>query len=169
MLKSSLTENLIDLTRAEDLTEDQFVQCYTETQRERDLITKLKGPGAHLLEGPRGVGKSTLLKQAELELDKCYRRDKILGVYVNFKASLMVESGRSDIGYSPFLWWVVAKLLDAFYKKCKTLSILTSDEIGNRYKKLLGIPVASTESELERIISDLQLLLNQKEARLPED
>lgn len=96
-------ENLIDLARAEDFSDEQFLKCYTETERERDIVTKLKGPGAHLIEGPRGVGKSTLLKKAELELDSTYINGKALAVYVNFKASLLVDTGPNEIGYNPFL------------------------------------------------------------------
>ncbi len=152
-------ENLIDLARAEDFTDDaQFLECFTETDRERDIIERLKGPGAHLLEGPRGVGKSSLLKKTELELDEEYGASKILAVYVNFKASLLVGTGPDDIGYDPFLCWVAAKVLDAFYKKCRKLQLLTSDEIGDRYKRLLGIHSSWTSSSLERVIHDLQSL-----------
>lgn len=152
-------ENLIDLARAEDFTDDdQFLNCFTETERKRDLIERLKGPGAHLLEGPRGVGKSSLLKKAELELDESYTDSKILAVYVNFKASLLVETGSSELGYDPFLCWVAAKVLDAFYKKCRKLQILTSEEIGDRYRRVLGITSVWTSSSLERIIHDLQSL-----------
>ena len=149
-------ENLIDLARAEDFSEEQFINCYTETERERDLVDKLKGPGAHLIEGPRGVGKSTLLKKAEIELDEAYNANKILAVYVNFKASLLVDSGPSEIGYSPFLCWVAAKLLDSLYKKCRKLQVLTSNDIGERYQRLLGISNSATASDLEEIVRDLQ-------------
>ena len=146
-MPNSVTESLIDLARAEDFSDDQFVSCYTETERERDLVEKLKGPGAHLLEGPRGVGKSTLLKKAT---------DKILAVYVNFKASLLVDTGPSEIGYSPFLCWVAAKLLDSLYKKCRTLQVLTTNDIDERYQRLLGISNNATASGLEEIVRDLQ-------------
>ena len=68
-LNAEHDDNLIDLARAEDFTDEQFLNCFAETIRERDFINKLKGPGAHLLEGPRGVGKSSLMKKTELELD----------------------------------------------------------------------------------------------------
>lgn len=155
-MSNAVTESLIDLARAEDFSDDQFVSCYVETERERDLVEKLKGPGAHLLEGPRGVGKSTLLKKAELELDELYNTDKILAVYVNFKASLLVDTGPSEIGYSPFLCWVAAKLLDSFYKKCRSLQVLTTNDIDERYQRLLGISNNATASDLEEIVRDLQ-------------
>jgi len=157
-IKIEQVDNLIDLARAEDFTDAQFLSCFSETVRERDFIERLKGPGAHLLEGPRGVGKSSLLKKAELEIDESYLQMKILAVYVNFKASLLVETGPSDLGYDPFLCWVAAKVLDAFYKKCRKLQILTSDEIGDMYQRLLGIKPVWTSSVLERIILDLQNL-----------
>lgn len=153
---SSDNENLIELVRAEDFTEDQFIECFSETVKERDIINRLKGPGAHLLEGPRGVGKSSLLRKAELELDDEYSTTLVLSVYVNFKASMLVEAGTSSLGYNPFLCWVTAKLLEAFYKKCRKHQILSSDDISSRYHKLLGISKTASASELENVIKDLQ-------------
>jgi hypothetical protein len=152
------TDSLIDLARAEDFTDEQFLACFAETERERDFIERLKGPGAHLLEGPRGVGKSSLLKKAELELDERFSFNHVLGVYVNFKASLLVESGRSELGYDPFLCWVAAKILDAFYKKSRKLQFITSHDIDERYKRLLGVGPSWTASVLEENIRDLQSL-----------
>lgn len=151
-------KDLIELARAEDFTDEDFINCFTETDRERDIITKLKGPGAHLLEGPRGVGKSSLLKKAELELDDEFPHSKIVGVYVNFKASLLVESGSTHIGFDPFLCWVAAKVLDAFYKKCKKLQFIKSEEIGERYRRVFSLGQGWRASELEQNINDLQSL-----------
>jgi len=156
--RDTSTENFLDSARAEDFTDAQFLSCFAETPRERELIDRLKGPGAHLLEGPRGVGKSSLLKKTELEMDASYTQVKNLAVYVNFKASLLLETGIEDLGYNPFLCWVTAKVLDAFYKKCRKLQILTSDEIGERYRRLFGVNTIWSASNLERIISDLQSL-----------
>ena len=149
-------ENLIDLTRAEDFTDKQLTSCYSETDRERATLNKLKGAGAHLLEGPRGVGKSTLLKKAELELDDEFSQKKIMGVYVNFKSALLVDANSEDIHYNPFICWVVAKIMDSFYRKARSLHVLTSQDIGERYNRLLGISSTSTAKELEDIINDLR-------------
>ncbi len=153
------TDDLIDLARAEDFTDEQFIRCFTETSRERDIIEKLKGPGAHLLEGPRGVGKSSLLKKAELEMDENFETTRMIAVYVNFKASLLVETGTREIGFDPFLCWITTKVLDAFNKKCRKLQILTSDEISDRYRRLFGITTTWTSSNLEDFIRDLQSLI----------
>lgn len=151
--------SLIDLARAEDFTDDeQFLNCFTETSRERDIIEKLKGPGAHLLEGPRGVGKSSLLRKAELELDSKFSQDRVLGIYVNFKASLLVETGARELGYDPFLCWIAAKVLDSFYKKCRKLGFVTSEQIGEKYRRLLAVESSWDVASLERNIRDLQSL-----------
>lgn len=155
---ASTDTNLIDLARAEDFTDEDFKRTFTETALERDVIDKLKGPGAHLLEGPRGVGKSTLLKQAEFELDEDFAANRKLAVYVNFKASLLVETGTGDLGYDPFLCWVAAKVLDAFQKKCRKLQLLASDEIDARYRRHFGVTSSWNASDLESSVRDLQSL-----------
>ncbi len=151
-------QNLIDLARAEDFTDEDFERTFAETGRDRLIIDRLKGPGAHLLEGPRGVGKSTLLKKAELELDSAFQTTRTLGVYVNFKASLLVETGTPALGYDPFMCWVAAKVLDAFYKKARKVQLLTTDEITDRYRRHFGIGGAWSARNLESNIRDLQSL-----------
>lgn len=151
-------DNFIDLARAEDFTNEDLLKCFTETSRERDLIERIKGPGAHLLEGPRGIGKSTLLKKAELELDEEFPTQRTLGVYVNFKAALLVDTGANDIGYNPFLCWIVAKVLDAFYKKSRLLNAIPSQQIKDKYENLFGISKSETGTSLEATVRDLQTL-----------
>jgi hypothetical protein len=152
-------ENLIDLARAEDfVTDEQFLDCFAETKRERELIDKLKGPGAHLLEGPRGVGKSSLLKKAELELDAAFPKDKVLSVYVSFKASLLIEGAQTSLKTNPFAAWIAAKVLDAFYKKCRKLGLANSETIAEKYRELLSVGPSWDQSLLERVIADLQAL-----------
>jgi DNA polymerase III delta prime subunit len=149
---------LIDIIRAEEFTEEQFKECFAETPRERDIIEKLKGPGAHLLEGPRGVGKSSLMRKTELELDDEFQRNRSIGVYVNFKASLRVQPNYPGLGFDPFLCWVAAKILDALYKKCKQLGFLQPHLITERYKRLLAVDASWNPASLERTIQDLQSL-----------
>ena len=151
-------ENLLDTARTEDLSDQQFLRCFAETDREREIIGKLKGAGAHLLEGPRGVGKSSLLKKAELELDLEFHKSHVVGVYVSFKASLLVESGNGELGYDPFLCWVAAKVLDGFLKKCRTLQFLTTEEISSRYSRLFSVSTGWSASSLEALVRDLQTL-----------
>jgi DNA polymerase III delta prime subunit len=150
--------SLIDLIRAEEFTEEEFIKCFSETRRERDVIEKLKGSGAHLLEGPRGLGKSSLLRKTELELDDEFQKTRSLGVYVNFKASLRVQPNYPGLEFNPFLCWVTAKILDALYKKCKRLSIIQSNLIIEKYRRLLSVGPSWSPASLERTIQDLQSL-----------
>lgn len=151
--------DLIDLTRAEDFPSDnEFLRCFAEAPEEKAIIDKLGGPGAHLLEGPRGVGKSTLMRKAELDLDDRYGTLKVLSVYVSFKASLLVESGVGEVGYDPFVCWVAAKVLDAFHKKARQVNLFVADSINERYKRLLGLASSPTPEYLEDAIRDLQSL-----------
>jgi hypothetical protein len=148
--------DLIDLTRAEDLTESDLRSTFQENARDGDIIGKLKGPGAHLLEGPRGVGKSTMLRKAELELDEGWAKTRTLGVYVNFKASLLLRNADPDFPYSPFVCWVGAKILEAFHEKCKRHAIVNSAEMEERYRKTFGITRAWNSDSLAKIVNTLQ-------------
>ena len=158
MTKQDYQPSLIDLIRAEEFTEEEFLQCFSETPRERDIIEKLKGHGAHLLEGPRGVGKSSLMRKAEIELDDEFQRTRSIGVYVNFKASLRVQPNYPGLGFDPFLCWVAAKVLDALYKKCRQIGFIASNLIAEKYRRLLAVDQSWNPAHLERTIQDLQSL-----------
>ncbi len=151
-------ESQLDIIRAEEFTKEEFLECFSETSRERDIIEKIKGPGAHLLEGPRGVGKSSLMRKAELELDEAFQRTRSIGVYVNFKASLRVQTDHSGLDFDPFLCWVAAKVLDALYKKCRQLGSIQSNLITEKYRRLLAVDQSWNPAYLERTIQDLQSL-----------
>ncbi|MGR9506344.1 ORC-CDC6 family AAA ATPase [Rhizobium leguminosarum] len=154
--QANTVADLIDLTRAEDLTEADLRSTFQESARDNDIIGKLKGPGAHLLEGPRGVGKSTMLRKAELELDENWAKTRTLGVYVNFKASLLLRNADPEFPYSPFVCWVGAKILEAFHDKCRRHAIVNSAEMEDRYRKTFGITRAWNSDSLSKIVNTLQ-------------
>src|SRR5215469_7997449 len=76
---------LLQAARSEDLVYDQIDVLAVLGDAERKIVDTLKLGGAHLLQGARGMGKSMLLRRAEVELDKEFLQCKCLGVYVNFK------------------------------------------------------------------------------------
>lgn len=151
-----VSSDLIDLTRAEDLTEEELRSTFQESGRDAEIIGKLVGPGAHLLEGARGVGKSTLLRKAEFALDEEWAKTRTLGVYVNFKASLLLRNTDPELSYSPFICWVGAKILEAFHNKCRKLAIVNSAEMEERYRKTFGITRAWNSDSLGKVVSTLQ-------------
>jgi hypothetical protein len=69
-------EDLLQAARTEDLLYDQVAQLTVLGDFERKVVDTLKQSGAHLLQGARGVGKSMLLRQAEVEMDKDFSNEK---------------------------------------------------------------------------------------------
>lgn len=161
-MKNKNHQSLIDLTRAEDFSKDEFIRCFCETDDEKKILDKLKGQGAHLLEAPRGYGKSTLLKKTEYDLDEKFHSDKILGVYINFKASLLIESATDEIGYDPFICWMTAKILEEFHIKCKKYHLTKSKVSNDRFKRVFDIDLINLSDSLDKTILDLQSLTTVK-------
>jgi hypothetical protein len=83
-------ENLNFVEQAELLQESDFLSQLASHPDEENIVRKLLGPGAKLLIGPRGSGKSTLMLKAYYETLRNSKSD-ILPVYVNFKNSLSLE------------------------------------------------------------------------------
>lgn len=125
--------------RTEDLTSEEIKDYGCIGEEETRILTLLKGPGCHLLEGSRGVGKSMLLRLAELELDEDFEVDKTVGVYVNFKTSVLLENDRFSNEYYSFKIWVMAKILQAFTNKMLRLGLIEGDTTLAPYKRLLNV------------------------------
>ena len=125
---------------------------------ERRLIDALKGSGANLLEGARGVGKSMLLRMAEIELDREFKVDRKLGVYVNFKTSTLLEGVKAD-ERDAFQIWVNTKILEALHEKLLALNLIAKSGSGDPYFRVFGITsVHETKTLLEDKIHLLQKL-----------
>ena len=108
--------DLLHAARTEDLEESQISNLAVIGKSEEEIIGKLKFSGAHLLQGARGIGKSMLLRETESELDRDFKSDRILAIYVNFKTSTLLEGVKAD-NKNAFQVWVGAKILQAIYEK----------------------------------------------------
>lgn len=73
--------------QAEYINHADFNRWVVEHPREESIIKKLISPGAKLITGPRGCGKTTLLLKSLYEAPE----KNVLAVYVNFKTSLKME------------------------------------------------------------------------------
>lgn len=96
--------------RAEYLSAQQLTDWTITTPRDREILTKLKGPGLKLLVGPRGSGKSTLLRKAYFEL---LGDQRVMVAYVNYAKSLALEPlfhRRAD-ALQLFRQWVLLKIV----------------------------------------------------------
>ncbi len=91
-----------------------------------------------MLQGARGVGKSQLLRQAEIELDQNFANGKKLSVYINFKTSPLLE-GVSINDKSAFQVWVGAKILQSVHQKLEFLNLINSQDTEDPYQKIFNI------------------------------
>lgn len=130
--------DLLQAARSEDLLYDQISQLTALGNVERKIIDTLKQSGAHLLQGSRGVGKSMLMRQAEVEMDDDFINSKKLAVYVNFKTSTLLEGVKAE-KRDAFQIWVGAKILQAIYDKLIKLDLVGHSGIQDPYYVVFGI------------------------------
>lgn len=103
--------------RTEDFKDDEILDYYVQTQRDKQIVEQLKAPAPLVLEGSRGTGKSFLLRVAQAELLQSFEQDRALPVYVTFVRSSLLHSSDPE----QFLHWMLARLssqiLRVLYKK----------------------------------------------------
>jgi uncharacterized OB-fold protein len=150
--------DLLQAARCEDLQYGQIRELSVLGDFERKVIAILKSSGAHLLQGARGVGKSMLLRSAEIDLDSAFARDRQLAVYVNFKTSTLLEgvkAGERD----GFQLWVNLKILQALHDKLVQLDLIGHGAELDPYFRVFGVKsVESTKVLLQDKIHLLQKL-----------
>lgn len=142
--------NFLQVTRSEDLNSEEIKKLSVLGDDEKEIITKLSQNGAHLLQGARGVGKTMLLKMAEIDMDKKFMKNKILSVYVNFKTSTLLEGVKAN-NKDGFQIWVGAKILKELHEKLLNLSIISKDTVEDPYKKIFNF---STSQNINTILED---------------
>lgn len=103
--------------RAENLSEAELRSWTVLTDTEKQIVRKLTAPGAKLISGPRGSGKSTLFKIAFFELQES---KAALPVYVNFSKALALEPlfHAHANATAWFRQWVLAKILVGLKQTC---------------------------------------------------
>lgn len=129
--------------RAENLTKDELQGWTALTQRDRNLINKLKGPGAKLLTGPRGSGKSTLIRYAYYEL---LEEQSSFPVYVNYSHSLRLEPYFHTQANAAVIFrqWVLAQILKG------------ANEASQRLRAKLPTSLAALAVNSEKLIQSLE-------------
>lgn len=149
--------DLIQAARCEDLNYQQVRALSVLGDYEKNIVSKLKQSGAHLLMGSRGVGKSMLLRTAEIEMDDEFTSEKALAVYVNFKTSTLLEgvkAGERDA----FQIWVGAKILQAVHDKLIFFDLIKDDDVDDPYRRIFNISSQQTKTYLKEKIHLLQSL-----------
>ncbi|MBD1892159.1 zinc ribbon domain-containing protein [Coleofasciculus sp. FACHB-SPT9] len=138
MSENSQVLELLQAARCEDLVYTQIPQLTVLGNFERKVVDTVKGGGAHLLEGSRGVGKSMLLRQAEFEMDRDFTIHRKLAVYVTFQTSTLLEGikvGERDA----FQSWVGAKILEKLHEKLLFLDLISHQSVIDPYEAMFGI------------------------------
>ncbi len=104
----------IFVEQAEYIPPADFGRWVVDHPQEENIVKKLISPGAKLLTGPRGCGKTTLLLKSLYEAS-----DKnVLAVYVNFKTSLKMEPLYRKNVNAPFwfLQWMLLKVYEGLFE-----------------------------------------------------
>ena len=130
--------------RAEHLSKEELTAWTQETPRAKEIIAKLKGPGAKLLSGPRGCGKSTYLRKAYFDL---LESGDTLSIYINYARSLALEPmfhHRAD-AIQVFRQWVLAKIVVETIKTFTTMA------------KAIPKDLEAFGDNAERLIHDLEV------------
>jgi hypothetical protein len=161
---------LLQAARCEDLKYEEIKNLTVLGDFERSIVDRLKQAGAHLLQGARGVGKSMLMRQAEIEMDENYQSNKSLSVYINFKTSPLLEGikiGDKD----GFQVWVGAKILQGVHDKLIFLNLIRPKEYEDPYEKIFNITGSNTiQQYLEEKIRLIQnLAVNQNNSNIDDE
>lgn len=158
MATASPASDYLEAARSEDLKLTEVKDLGVVTDFERGLIDSLKSPGSHLLQGARGVGKTTLLRLAETEMESEFNSLRILPVYINFKTSTLLE-GISAGQKSAFQIWVNTKILQSIHEKLVVLRLLAEADRHDPYERVFGISsVQQTGSFLTDKLHQIQKL-----------
>lgn len=148
--------------RAENLSKRELSEWTTETPRDREILSKLKGPGAKLLSGPRGSGKSTLLRRAYYDL---LDSDVALAGYVNYARSLPLEPlfHKKANAHELFRQWVLNKIIygiaDSFTELRRSLPNGLAERAEKAKLLIHALETSEDAPKVERPIAPSELLL----------
>ena len=110
------------LFRTEDIPNDEILKLFVETSQDRDLIEKIKSISPMIIVGSRGVGKSFLMKVAEAEMNKNFRRKKVLPVYLTFTKSSIIHSQDEH----KFFNWMLALICSKTIRELRRKGLLAN-------------------------------------------
>ena len=126
MSNKSLGDFIVD--RTESLNDKSIQDYYIDTQHSH--IDRLLDSEQYILEGSRGIGKTMLLRSAEIRATEEFGKESILAVWVNFEESLRIARIRIiDDSIDPFLQWTMGKILHETLKKIISLKPSCEDQL----------------------------------------
>lgn len=130
-----MTELLI---RTEDIEDDEILDFYVETDRDREIVEKLKSRTPIILVGSRGVGKSFLMKVAQQQLTNNFVGERILPVYLTFRKSSLITDDKAGT----FTYWMMSHICTSIIRQLRkhgllanvssSINILSGDKFDNQ-------------------------------------
>ncbi len=137
--------------RTEDLTLDEIMEYFVETEQDRLLVNQLKSINPTILIASRGAGKTFLLRVAEAELLASFAQDRIFPVYLTFTKSSLIQTSDPK----RFQYWMLARICSQIVRSlsiqgiilptCATTSVLTG-----------GLRDISGDTPMEKITKKLE-------------
>ena len=134
-MRKSLGDYIVDRTESlnDELVKEYFID------RMDNKISRLLDSEQYLLEGSRGIGKTMLMRQAELESDNNFGKSSILTVWISFEESLRIDRIKIvDNSTDPFLQWTMGKILNEVLKKIIKLKPKYLDKLNSRLSNIFG-------------------------------
>jgi hypothetical protein len=132
-------------TRSEDLRDDEVMAYLVATAKDRELIDRLKSRTPVVLRGSRGVGKSILLRAAQIELTRSFQHDRILPVYVSFLRAAVIK----DPSPERYLAYMTSKICNRIVRAATSLGLTIPS--GSTIDSLRGSSSLTGPSRMERL------------------
>lgn len=128
--QETIEQNVFE-ERAERLSRSELKQWTALTELDRGVIEKLKGPGVKLLLGPRGSGKSTLMKLAYYDT---LESEQTFPVYINYSHSLALEPlfHTQANALRLFRQWVLLKIFVAVHETFRETKSQVPEDIASK-------------------------------------
>lgn len=153
-MSKSLGDYLQDRTESLD---EKMIQEYF-INKDNDKTSRMLDAEQYLIEGSRGVGKTMLMRNAELEARLNFEQNSVLAVWISFEESLRIERIRISTadGVDPFLQWTMGKILLEVLNRIVELRPKYIEEIGERLANLFGSDCTSQQQKY----NEYMVLLN---------
>lgn len=133
--------------RTEDIGPRDILELFVETDEDRSAVEQLKSRTPTVLIGSRGVGKSFLMRVAEQELSKDFKKQRVVPVYITFVSSSLLRSDDPE----QFRHWMLARICRAILRKTQKMGLLSSNP--QSANVLAGLPKGNSKTDnLESII-----------------
>lgn len=138
------------LFRTEDIKSDLLLELFVETSKDREIINQLKSNSPVVLVGSRGVGKSFLLRMAELEQMTNFESERILPVYLTFNKSSLLNTSEKN----QFQKWMLSTILSRLIRALRVNGL--SVGIPKSFSAAAAMESVSEISKIEKVAESFE-------------